>query len=544
MPIKCQECGQEFNKLITSTHLKRHEMTTAQYKAKHGPDSLASPEYRAERSAANSGKNNPNHGNKWTDGQKQSLSEKKQGSIPWNKGKKLTDTTVYKESAARREEKYRRGELQRKTVNWSPQDRKRISQQVTEYAHKNPDEIRKRSEKAAQTRRSRGVPGGFAGKSHTPESRKKISQSSKKANAIKSQKARQRILDRIAESNLSVVGDYKWHLELECNHCHTQFSLTSQYFHDSRYHDKICPSCYPRSVTRSKGEQELYEFIKGICPDAVSNNRSILKGRGEIDIWIASKNIAVEYNGLYWHSESAFTAAGYPATRDRDKLEALIAAGVKPIVIYEDEWQHSREIVQSRLRNTLGCSLVQSIYARDTKVRVIDSKSARQFCDQYHLQGSARSNHRLGLFNQENELVAVMTFSKNNLSRKIHTWEINRFCSILNVRVVGGASKLFAHFIRTENPPEVVSYGDRRWGDGSLYEVMGFESMGVTRPGYWYFLPNQGRRIHRYQLRKNQHDDPNKTEYENRLDQGYLRIWDCGHTRWKWTQKEARLAEA
>lgn len=38
----------------------------------------------------------------------------------------------------------------------------------------------------------------------------------------------------------------------------------------------------------------------------------------------------------------------------------------------------------------------------------------------------------------------------------------------------------------------------------------------------------------RYGLRKNQDDDPTLTEYENRLSQGYTRIWDCGHARYEW----------
>ena len=538
MPIKCQECGQEFARLITSTHLKRHGMTTAQYRAKHGDDSLASPEYRAERSAANSGKNNPNHGRTWTPEQRAALSNKQKGKEPWNKGAKLEDTTVYQEAARRREERYQSGELQRATVSWSQADRERISQQVQEYARNNPEEIRRRASKAAETIKERGHPRGFQGRTHTPESREKIRAASNRANQQKSQKARERTLKRIHESNLRLVGDYDWNLRLACNQCDTEFSLTAQYFHDCRYHDHICPTCHPRGVTRSQGEQELYEFVKSIAPDAVPNNRSVLSGRGEIDVWVPSRNLAVEFNGLYWHSQAALEAAGYSATRDHDKLEALISAGVKPIVVYEDEWNNHRVVVESRLRHALGDTLAESLGARKTRVVELSSSSAREFCEQYHLQGAARSNHRLGLEDQNGRIVAVMTFSKSNPSRRIQGWEINRFCSLPGVRVPGGASKLFKHFIQTVQPEQVISYGDRRWGSGELYRELGFEFDGNTRPGYWYFLPNQGVRIHRYRLRKNASDDPTKTEYENRLTQGYLRIWDCGHTRWKWTQKE------
>lgn len=540
MPITCQECGREFAKLITSSHLKQHEMTTAEYKSKYGRDSLASSEYRAERSAASNGKNNPNYGRTWSSEQKAALSKKQKGKEPWNKGIKLEDTTTYKEAAQKREKRYQRGELHRNSVSWSPEDRKRISRQVREYAQNNPEKMRERGRKAAKTLKERGHPRGFQGRSHTPEAREKIRATAKRANRQKSQKAREKTLSRIHESNLRLVGDYGWNLQLACNHCDTEFSLTSQYFHDCRYHNRICPTCHPRNVTRSRGEQELYEFVKSIAPDAIPNNRSVLGGRGEIDVWVPSRNLAIEYNGLYWHSQSALEAAGYSATRDQDKLEALISSGVKPIVIYEDEWNHHRGVVESRLRHALGDTLAESLGARKTQVVELTSKVAREFCEQYHLQGAARSNHRLGLEDSNGRLVAVMTFSNSNPSRRIQGWEINRFCSLPGVRVPGGASKLFKHFVKTMQPESVISYGDRRWGSGELYSELGFEFDGNTRPGYWYFLPNQGVRIHRYRLRKNASDDPTKTEYENRLAQGYLRIWDCGHTRWKWTQKQAQ----
>lgn len=540
MPITCRECEQEFAKLITSTHLKKHRITTAEYRDKYGPDSLASPEYRAERSIANSGQNNPNYGKVWTQKQKSALGAKKQGIEPWNKGIKLEDTTAYREAARKRETRYQRGEIQRGKVSWSQEDRERISQQVREYAQNNPDKIQQRAVRAANTTKKQGHPRGFQGHSHSPEAREKIRNAALQANQKRTQRARNRTLARISESNLRLVGDYGWNLRLSCNNCNTEFSLTSQYFHDCRYHDKICPTCYPRDVTRSRGEQELYEFVKSIASDAVPNNRSVLQGRGEIDIWVPSRKIAIEFNGLYWHSQSALEAAGYSATRDRDKLEALIQAETKPIIVYEDEWNQNREVVQGRLRYALGDPLVESIGARKTKVIELPSREAREFCKQHHLQGAARSNYRLGLEDQHKKLLAVMTFSKSNPSRRIQGWEINRFCSLPGVRIPGGASKLFKHFIQVVQPESVISYGDRRWGSGELYRELGFVFDGNTQPGYWYFLPNQGIRIHRYQLRKNEHDDPNKTEYENRLAQGYLRIWDCGHTRWVWGHKNAR----
>jgi len=70
-----------------------------------------------------------------------------------------------------------------------------------------------------------------------------------------------------------------------------------------------------------------------------------------------------------------------------------------------------------------------------------------------------------------------MTFSKSNLSRKISSWELNRFCSLMNHQIVGGASKLFAAFLREVSPLSVISYSDNRWSSGGVYSALGFEKL-------------------------------------------------------------------
>jgi hypothetical protein len=108
--------------------------------------------------------------------------------------------------------------------------------------------------------------------------------------------------------------------------------------------------------------------------------------------------------------------------------------------------------------------------------------------------------------------------------------ELIRYATSKNVR--GGARKLFKYFIKNYRPEQILSYCDKRWGTGSLYEQLGFIQQQDTGVGYFYVKGYD--RIYRYALRKNENDDPNLTEYENRLNQGYKRIWDCGNTKWIW----------
>lgn len=82
MPIICKICDEKFQKIITSTHLKKHSILTAQYNEMYGNDSLASSEYREARSAKYKGVNNPNFGNKLLDKSKEAISIKNTGKTP------------------------------------------------------------------------------------------------------------------------------------------------------------------------------------------------------------------------------------------------------------------------------------------------------------------------------------------------------------------------------------------------------------------------------------------------------------------------------
>jgi hypothetical protein len=60
-----------------------------------------------------------------------------------------------------------------------------------------------------------------------------------------------------------------------------------------------------------------------------------------------------------------------------------------------------------------------------------------------------------------------MTFGK---SRFKDEFEMLRFCNKKYLNIVGGASKLFSHFLNDHNEIlEVISYADRRWSIGNLY---------------------------------------------------------------------------
>jgi len=154
----------------------------------------------------------------------------------------------------------------------------------------------------------------------------------------------------------------------------------------------------------------------------------------------------------------------------------------------------------------------------------------------YHLQGEDKSVIKLGAFYNE-ELISVMTFSHGSISRKKlnfeDLWELSRFCSNSNYHIPGIASKLLTYFKRNFQWYKIFSYADRRWSQGELYYKLGFKLDSVTKPNYSYVKNNT--RIHRFSLRKKYNEPKDIPEWVLRQKEGYYRIWDCGHYKFKLT---------
>lgn len=287
-----------------------------------------------------------------------------------------------------------------------------------------------------------------------------------------------------------------------------------------------CRSCSPG---RSKAESEIADFLDELGVKYEMNNRTIISPY-ELDFVVG--DIAIEFCGLYWHSESSGRDRKYHA----NKLKLCREKGIRLVTIFEDEWK-SGEICRERLRHILGKGL-RVCSARQTTIKEISTDQYKSFITKYHIQGYVASGVKLGAFHN-NQLVAVMSFGKRRkaLGGKSapDEWELLRFATSGNIP--GMASKLFRHFLKTHNPTSVVSYCDLRWGTGDVYRQMGFTYQHTSAPNYWY-MKNYQVREYRFKYRKDilvkEGYDANKTEWEIMKERGYDRIWDCGCSVWKW----------
>ena len=293
--------------------------------------------------------------------------------------------------------------------------------------------------------------------------------------------------------------------------------------------------CQKCAVLESKWEQEVYEFIKGMYNDAINGERSILEGF-EIDVYVPSKKIGFECDGLFWHNE-----LNKEKNYHLNKTNECKNKGIQLIHIFEDEWIYKKEIVKNRIKSILGNN-DEIIYARNCKVVELDYNNVSTFMDENHLQGKTPSTYYYGLL-YEGELVAVMSFGnkRKNLGSKpkLGYYELIRFCTKGGINIIGGASKLMNHFIKTINPEEIISYCDLRWSNGGMYEKLGFQLDHISQPNYYYVIGDK--RKNRFNYRKDvlikEGFDNGKTEHQIMLERKIYRIYDCGTLVYKYCKK-------
>ena len=295
-----------------------------------------------------------------------------------------------------------------------------------------------------------------------------------------------------------------------------------------------CPIC---GNNKSLSEDEINSFlINDLKIKTETKKRGLLKNNKEIDIFMPELNIGIEYDGLYWHNENY-----KDSTYHIDKTNECLEKGIRLIHIFEDEWRDKKNIVKSILSNICG-KITNKIYARKCEIKEVPNKEASVFLDENHIQGKINGKINLGLFYNE-ELVSIMCFGDRRINmggKKIDgEYELLRFCSKLNVNVIGGASKLFKYFIKNYEFSKIISYCDLRYSIGNIYEIIGLTNVGKTKPNYFYIVGNN--RKNRFKYRKSElikdGYDKNESEHEIMLKRGIYRIYDCGSLIFEYIKK-------
>jgi hypothetical protein len=277
---------------------------------------------------------------------------------------------------------------------------------------------------------------------------------------------------------------------------------------------------------RSKYDFELSKLIN----NSIINNRQIIKPF-ELDVYSEEHSFAIEYNGLRWHSYNELNKE--KPNYHLNKTELCEAQGIQLYHIFENEWLDpiKKDIWTSKIKGKQ--SLHKRIFARKCTIQEVQTKEAKKFLEENHLQGYSNSSIKIGLY-YENELVAIATFAKPRFSKQ-YEYELIRLASKKYFTVVGAAGKLIKHFERIYKPKSLISYANRRWSLGNVYEKLGFEFSHNSKPNYFYFKEGSLELESRNKFQKHKLKsiletfNEELTETENMYNNGYRKIYDCGN---------------
>lgn len=352
----------------------------------------------------------------------------------------------------------------------------------------------------------------FYGKKHTHETRESISKNRKLSIAT--------IESRVGAS----PGNWK---------------LNGKYITRQMYSDFICGNCKSRHEKKleniergascricngngtSIAENEIENFIKEKGFDVVRNTRSIISPK-ELDIFVPSAGLAIEHNGLYWHS-----LPDKDKNSTYDKFIECKNKGIRLIQIFSDEWKNKRSICESLIENALG-TIKNKVGARSCHVKRITSKEASLFMNNSHIDGYTPSKFNFALVCNENEnIVSVLSLRKPFHNKYGGFLEISRFASLPFYVVPGALSKLLST-IKPLNIKGLLTYVDLRIGTGIGYEKAGFTYDGYTGRSFWY--TDCRSRFNRFSVKADKASGLTERNVANNL--GVSRIYGPGNYRY------------
>lgn len=299
----------------------------------------------------------------------------------------------------------------------------------------------------------------------------------------------------------------------------------------SRTASNGCPRCSQLS-SGSKGENELRTYVESLGVQVVVADRNILRG-AEIDVLIPDFGLGIEFNGVYWHSESTGKGRSYR----KDKWELARDNGVQLIQIWEDDWSNPdrQKIIKSMISYKVGLGPVDRVYARDTKFVEIDYKDASEFLMVNHIQGKANGAFYYALKSVvTDKVVAVMVIAVIRKGSEV-VYNISRYATACNV--VGGFTKILKNVEKSHVFNSWVTFSDNMVSDGDLYANNGFLLDGRLKPDYMYVVG--GVRKHKFSYRVRRFRDDPAFKFREGMSGSELaafnnlsRVWDAGKVRW------------
>lgn len=280
----------------------------------------------------------------------------------------------------------------------------------------------------------------------------------------------------------------------------------------------------------SAPERELTEWIQSLGLEVKKH----WVGRYSLDIFIPLLNIAIEYNGLYWHSEQKLEARlrGNAKRYHLNKTEACEEAGITLVHVWGHWWECRKEQVKNFLLSKLKMHTV-GVGARGCVFKEIEGGVGAKFLEDTHILGSSgRACLTLGCFYGD-ALVGVCTFSKHHRGRE--EMVLDRFACQAGWTIHGALSKFTKMALNILKTDKVISWADRCISNANGYLRAGWVLEEILPPDYFYYSPRKktdGGYISKFSRSKKTVNTPEgMTEREHAALDGLFTVWDCGKYR-------------
>lgn len=261
----------------------------------------------------------------------------------------------------------------------------------------------------------------------------------------------------------------------------------------------------PNKIIKSKNQQYIYDAINVDIVEKLYNTKKVIPPL-EIDIYIPSAKLAIEYNGRMHHSRGVskhevFNTPDFPIDYHLNKTLKCLEKGVELLHIFDNE---SKDLWISFINSKLGFN--KCVDFDDCDVRKISNIERSEFLTDNHIFGDIESDNCFGVF-YNGELIFTLGYSLSN-----NTTEIKSICHKMNYHTANFVSKVIGQN-RDDFVGNIVYYFDRRLGSPEHLLGAEFEIIETLEPECFYFKDDKDE-FHRFKSDSN---------YKS-----YRQIWDCG----------------
>ena len=206
---------------------------------------------------------------------------------------------------------------------------------------------------------------GYDNPMKNPEIRERVSQSNRETyNANKEEKLRKSNWKDKSEETIAILKDPEVFRQTVLDHYDMSVKQLADFIGISsaiclrHLHQLGFENFISKSNSYSQPEEDMLSYVKSLLPnlsdnEILRNNRTVISPK-ELDIYIPSMNIALEFNGSYWHSLEKLEEKG-GIDYHKDKSVACAEKGIRLLHIYEPDWEEDilkqKEIIREFIFN-------------------------------------------------------------------------------------------------------------------------------------------------------------------------------------------------